>query len=135
MLAAIEIAIGNERESSARTFSPEGLYGLGREKGNMLRPGDSLYGAAIAGAVASGERSTRWSMATWTCALIAPPAAVTMAAGAYGERSTASAAEHRVTHAARVNSAEEGWALSGRWLHDQHVFFGRGFKDGVTRKA
>lgn len=51
VLAAIEIAIGNEPEEFVATFSPEGLYGLGREKGNMLSHHDGLYGAAIADAV------------------------------------------------------------------------------------
>jgi hypothetical protein len=113
VLAAIEIVFGGEREEFRATFSPEGLYGLGREKGHMLGPGDGLYGAAIADAVR--EWGTLHQLVYDDIDLRTYSAS---RCRDYGRRGVPKAlktlaAEHRVTHAARVNTTEEGWALLG----------------------
>ena len=113
VLAAIEIIIGGEHEEFRATFSADGLYGLGREKGNMLGPFDGLYGSAMADAVR--EWGTLHQLVYGGIDLRRYDPNRCREYGRFGvppELKTR-AAEHRVVHTALVNNAKEGWALLG----------------------
>lgn len=113
VLSAIEIILSGEHEEFVATFSPEGLYGLGREKGDMLGPGDGLYGAAIADAVREWGTLNQVVYGDIDLRQYDPNRCRD-----YGRRGVPVAlkpiaAEHRVIHTARVTSGTEGWALLG----------------------
>ena len=112
-LAAIEIELGGESEFFKTTFSPDGLYGLGREIGNMLGPRDGLYGSAIAKAVR--EWGTLHQMPYDSVDLSTYTVERCRKYGRYGVGDALKqiAKEHLCVHAARVNSGDEGWSLIG----------------------
>ena len=138
VLAAIEIILGNEPEEFRATFSPEGLYGLGREKAEMLGPGDGLYGAAIADAVR--EWGTLNQMVYGNVDLTHYDPTRCREYGRKGVPKTLKsiAAEHKVIHTAQVKSAEEGWALLGAGytinMCSSLGFEGSRDKEGVIRR-
>ena len=113
VLAAVEIIIGQELEEFPATFSPDALYGLGREKGNMLGPEDGLYGSAMADAVREWGTLHQLVYGDIDLRRYDPGRC-----REYGRRGVPAslkpiAAEHLVLHTALVESANEGWALLG----------------------
>ena len=114
LTAAIEIILKKDMESLPALFSGEGLYGLGREIGNMLGPGDGLYGSAIA--KACREWGTLHELVYDDVDLRNYSASRCRDYGRRGvpDRLKPIAKEHRSLHTASVKSAEEVWSLVGQ---------------------
>lgn len=112
VLAAFEIVAG-DREEFPACFSHEGLYGLGREKGNMLRPGDGLYGSAIAEAVSQWGTLHELVYNNIDLRKYSPTRCREYGRVGVPRSLKDIAGEHKVGHVTRVTRAEQGWALLG----------------------
>ena len=113
VLAAVEICLGGEHEEFLATFSPDGLYGLGREKGGMLGRGDGLYGSAIADAVREWGTLHQVVYGAIDLRKYDPDRCREYGRVGVPKELKKLAVEHRVLHTALVRNAKEGWALLG----------------------
>ncbi len=115
-LSACEIVMSKKPHEFKAFASAEALYGLGREKANMLgQSGDGCFGASLADAVT--EYGTLYCMPYSEAGIDLTTYSETrckaFGKNGVGEKLKTIAADHQVLNVVNVKNAKEAWSLVG----------------------
>ena len=113
VLNAVEVVIVGEPQEFRAMHSADGMYGIGREAANMLRPGDGCSGSGMARGVLNIGTLYCIKYGDVDLTVNTPSRARQYGTRGVGSALKNEAAKTKITSTVRVRSAQEAWALIG----------------------